>query len=181
VSRIGRQPIPLPAGVEVQVEGNVVRVKGAKGELTRVLPEAIQVAVEDGRIVVRRASDDPEHKALHGLSRTLVANMVEGVTKGYEKSLEIRGVGYRAQMVGNKLQLVVGFSHPVEITPPPGIQVEVPKPTQIIVRGIDKELVGEFAAQIRRVRPAEPYLGKGIRYEGERVRRKAGKAGKVSD
>jgi ribosomal protein L6, bacterial type len=167
--------------VEVQVEGNVVRVKGAKGELTRVLPEAIQVAVEDGRIVVRRASDDPEHKALHGLSRTLVANMVEGVTKGYEKSLEIRGVGYRAQMVGNKLQLVVGFSHPVEITPPPGIQVEVPKPTQIIVRGIDKELVGEFAAQIRRVRPAEPYLGKGIRYEGERVRRKAGKAGKVSD
>jgi ribosomal protein L6, bacterial type len=181
VSRIGKQPIPLPAGVEVQVEGNVVRVKGAKGELTRVLPEAIQVAVEDGRIVVRRASDDPEHKALHGLSRTLVANMVEGVTKGYEKSLEIRGVGYRAQMVGNKLQLVVGFSHPVEITPPPGIQVEVPKPTQIIVRGIDKELVGEFAAQIRRVRPAEPYLGKGIRYEGERVRRKAGKAGKVSD
>jgi len=167
--------------VEVQVEGNVVRVKGAKGELTRVLPEAIQVAVEDGRIVVRRASDDPEHKALHGLSRTLVANMVEGVTKGYEKSLEIRGVGYRAQMVGNKLQLVVGFSHPVEITPPPGIQVEVPKPTQIIVRGIDKELVGEFAAQIRRVRPAEPYSGKGIRYEGERVRRKAGKAGKVSD
>jgi len=167
--------------VEVQVEGNVVRVKGAKGELTRVLPEAIQVAVEDGRIVVRRASDDPEHKALHGLSRTLVANMVEGVTKGYEKSLEIRGVGYRAQMVGNKLQLVVGFSHPVEVTPPPGIQVEVPKPTQIIVRGIDKELVGEFAAQIRRVRPAEPYLGKGIRYEGERVRRKAGKAGKVSD
>jgi len=181
VSRIGKQPIPLPAGVEVQVEGNVVRVKGAKGELTRVLPEAIQVAVEDGRIVVRRASDDPEHKALHGLSRTLVANMVEGVTKGYEKNLEIRGVGYRAQMVGNKLQLVVGFSHPVEITPPPGIQVEVPKPTQIIVRGIDKELVGEFAAQIRRVRPAEPYLGKGIRYEGERVRRKAGKAGKVSD
>jgi len=181
VSRIGKQPIPLPAGVEVQVEGNVVRVKGAKGELTRVLPEAIQVAVEDGRIVVRRASDDPEHKALHGLSRTLVANMVEGVTKGYEKSLEIRGVGYRAQMVGNKLQLVVGFSHPVEITPPPGIQVEVPKPTQIIVRGIDKELVGEFAAQIRRVRPAEPYSGKGIRYEGERVRRKAGKAGKVSD
>ncbi|MFO7266143.1 MAG: 50S ribosomal protein L6 [Bacillota bacterium] len=181
MSRIGKQPIPLPAGVEVQVEGNVVRVKGAKGELTRVLPEAIQVAVEDGRIVVRRASDDPEHKALHGLSRTLVANMVEGVTKGYEKSLEIRGVGYRAQMVGNKLQLVVGFSHPVEITPPPGIQVEVPKPTQIIVRGIDKELVGEFAAQIRRVRPAEPYLGKGIRYEGERVRRKAGKAGKVSD
>jgi len=181
VSRIGKQPIPLPAGVEVQVEGNVVRVKGAKGELTRVLPEAIQVAVEDGRIVVRRASDDPEHKALHGLSRTLVANMVEGVTKGYEKSLEIRGVGYRAQMVGNKLQLVVGFSHPVEVTPPPGIQVEVPKPTQIIVRGIDKELVGEFAAQIRRVRPAEPYLGKGIRYEGERVRRKAGKAGKVSD
>ncbi|MFS8629326.1 MAG: 50S ribosomal protein L6 [Limnochordales bacterium] len=181
MSRIGKQPIPLPAGVEVQVEGNVVRVKGAKGELTRVLPEAIQVAVEDGRIVVRRASDDPEHKALHGLSRTLVANMVEGVTKGYEKSLEIRGVGYRAQMVGNKLQLVVGFSHPVEITPPPGIQVEVPKPTQIIVRGIDKELVGEFAAQIRRVRPAEPYSGKGIRYEGERVRRKAGKAGKVSD
>lgn len=181
MSRIGKQPIPLPAGVEVKIEGSLVRVKGAKGELSRQLPEPIQVAVEDGRIVVRRASDDPKHKALHGLSRTLVANMVDGVTKGYEKSLELRGVGYRAQMQGNKLQLVVGLSHPVEIAPPPGIQVEVPKATQIIVRGIDKELVGEFAAQIRRVRPAEPYSGKGIRYEGERVRRKAGKAGKVSD
>lgn len=181
MSRIGKQPIPLPAGVEVNIDGNVVRVKGAKGEMTRTLPEAIQVAVEDGQIVVRRPSDEPKHRALHGLTRSLVANMVTGVTEGFQKSLEIRGVGYRASMQGKKLVLAVGYSHPVEMEPPAGIEIEVPRPTQIVVRGIDKELVGEIAARIRRVRPVEPYLGKGIRYEGERVRRKAGKAGKVSD
>ncbi len=181
MSRIGKQPIPLPAGVEVNIDGNVVRVKGAKGEMTCTLPEAIQVAVEDGQIVVRRPSDEPKHRALHGLTRSLVANMVTGVTEGFQKSLEIRGVGYRASMQGKKLVLAVGYSHPVEMEPPAGIEIEVPRPTQIVVRGIDKELVGEIAARIRRVRPVEPYLGKGIRYEGERVRRKAGKAGKVSD
>jgi len=181
VSRIGKQPIPLPAGVEVNIDGNTVRVKGAKGELSRTLHPDMQVAVEDGHIVVRRPSDEPRHRALHGLTRTLVANMVTGVTEGFQKSLEIRGVGYRAAMQGNKLVLSLGYSHPVEIEPPAGIEIEVPRPTQIIVRGIDKELVGEVAARVRKTRPAEPYLGKGVRYEGERVRRKAGKAGKVSD
>ena len=181
MSRIGKQPIPLPAGVEVKIDGNVVRVKGAKGELSRTLPEDMQIAVEDGSIVVTRPSDEPKHRALHGLTRSLVANMVTGVTEGFQRSLEIRGVGYRASMQGKKLVLAVGYSHPVEMEPPPGIEIEVPRPTQIVVRGIDKELVGEVAARIRRTRPAEPYLGKGIRYEGERVRRKAGKAGKVSD
>jgi ribosomal protein L6, bacterial type len=181
VSRIGKQPIPLPAGVEVNIDGNTVRVKGAKGELSRTLHPDMQVAVEDGHIVVRRPSDEPRHRALHGLTRTLVANMVTGVTEGFQKSLEIRGVGYRAAMQGSKLVLSLGYSHPVEIEPPAGIEIEVPRPTQIIVRGIDKELVGEVAARVRKTRPAEPYLGKGVRYEGERVRRKAGKAGKVSD
>ncbi|REJ35274.1 MAG: 50S ribosomal protein L6 [Bacillota bacterium] len=181
MSRIGKQPIPLPAGVEVNIDGNTVRVKGAKGELSRTLHPDMQVAVEDGHIVVRRPSDEPRHRALHGLTRTLVANMVTGVTEGFQKSLEIRGVGYRAAMQGNKLVLSLGYSHPVEIEPPAGIEIEVPRPTQIIVRGIDKELVGEVAARVRKTRPAEPYLGKGVRYEGERVRRKAGKAGKVSD
>jgi len=179
VSRIGRQPIPIPAGVEVRLEGNTVRVKGPKGELSRTLHEAVQVTVDNGRVIVTRASDEPEHRALHGLTRTLVANMVKGVTEGYEKRLEINGVGYRASKQGNKLVLAMGYSHPVEFEPPPGIQFEVPSPTQITVRGVDKELVGEIAARIRRVRPVEPYLGKGIRYEGEHVRRKAGKAGKV--
>ncbi|MFS8523348.1 MAG: 50S ribosomal protein L6 [Limnochordales bacterium] len=181
MSRIGKQPIPLPAGVEVNIDGNTVRVKGAKGELSRTLHPDMQVAVEDGHIVVRRPSDEPRHRALHGLTRTLVANMVTGVTEGFQKSLEIRGVGYRAAMQGSKLVLSLGYSHPVEIEPPAGIEIEVPRPTQIIVRGIDKELVGEVAARVRKTRPAEPYLGKGVRYEGERVRRKAGKAGKVSD
>lgn len=181
MSRIGKQPIPLPAGVEVNIDGNTVRVKGAKGELSRTLHPDMQVAVEDGHIVVRRPSDEPRHRALHGLTRTLVANMVTGVTEGFQKSLEIRGVGYRAAMQGSKLVLSLGYSHPVEIEPPEGIEIEVPRPTQIIVRGIDKELVGEVAARVRKTRPAEPYLGKGVRYEGERVRRKAGKAGKVSD
>lgn len=181
MSRIGKQPIPLPAGVEINIDGNVVRVKGAKGELSRTLPEEMNIAVEDGHVVVTRPSDQPKHRALHGLTRSLVANMVTGVTEGFQRNLEIRGVGYRASMQGKKLVLAVGYSHPVEMDPPAGIEIEVPRPTQIVVRGIDKELVGEVAARIRRTRPAEPYLGKGIRYEGERVRRKAGKAGKVSD
>ncbi|HLT58482.1 MAG: 50S ribosomal protein L6 [Limnochordales bacterium] len=180
MSRIGKQPIPIPAGVEVRLEGNTVRVKGPKGELTRTLHEAVQVAVDDGKIVVSRASDEPQHRALHGLTRTLVANMVKGVTEGFEKNLEISGVGYRASKQGRKLVLAMGYSHPVEMEPPPGIEIEVPAANRISVRGIDKELVGEIAARIRRVRPVEPYLGKGIRYVGEQVRRKAGKAGKVS-
>src|SRR5690625_7977025 len=141
----------------------------------------MRIAVEDGEIVVSRPSDRPKHRALHGLTRSLVANMVTGVSDGFAKNLEIRGVGYRASMQGNSLVLAVGYSHPVEMVPPAGIEIEVPRPTQIVVRGIDKELVGEVAARIRRTRHAEPYLGKGIRFEGEQVRRKAGKAGKVSD
>lgn len=179
MSRIGKQPIPVPSGVEVRLEGNTVRVKGPKGELARTLHDAVQVTVDDGRVVVSRSSDEPSHRALHGLTRTLVANMVKGVTDGFEKRLEITGVGYRASKQGEKLVLSMGYSHPVEMVPPPGIEFEVPQPTRIAVRGIDKELVGEIAARIRRVRPVEPYLGKGIRYEGEHVRRKAGKAGKV--
>jgi len=163
----------------VRLEGNTVRVKGPKGELARTLHDAVQVTVDDGRVVVSRSSDEPSHRALHGLTRTLVANMVKGVTDGFEKRLEITGVGYRASKQGEKLVLSMGYSHPVEMVPPPGIEFEVPQPTRIAVRGIDKELVGEIAARIRRVRPVEPYLGKGIRYEGEHVRRKAGKAGKV--
>ncbi len=155
-------------------------MKGPKGELTRKIHEAIEVKVEDGQIVVTRPSDEKFHKSLHGLTRTLIANMVEGVTKGYERTLEIRGVGYRASKQGNKLVLNVGYSHPVEVEAPAGIEFEVPQPTQIIVRGIDKELVGEVAANVRAVRKPEPYLGKGIMYAGERIIRKAGKAGKVS-
>ncbi|MBO8141996.1 MAG: 50S ribosomal protein L6 [Firmicutes bacterium] len=180
MSRIGKQPIPIPAGVEVRLEGNVVRVKGPKGELSRAVHEAMKLELVDGKVVVRRPSDEPAHRALHGLTRTLVANMVQGVTEGFEKSLEISGVGYRAAKQGNKLVLNVGYSHPVEIVPPPGIDIEVPAANRISIRGTDKELVGEMAARIRRVRPAEPYLGKGLRYAGERIRRKAGKAGKVS-
>ncbi|BDG62235.1 50S ribosomal protein L6 [Caldinitratiruptor microaerophilus] len=178
MSRVGKKPIPIPAGVEVKVEGNTVRVKGPKGQLERQVHPDMEVRVEDGHIVVRRPSDERQHRALHGLTRTLVANMVEGVTKGYEKALELVGTGYRAAKTGNKLTLTVGFSHPVEITPPAGIQIEVPRPTEIRISGMDKELVGQFAADVRSVRPPEPYLGKGIRYVGEKVRRKVGKTGK---
>lgn len=181
MSRIGNQPIPIPAGVEVNLEGNNVHVKGGKGELSRQLPEDMRIAVEDGEIVVSRPSDQAKHRAMHGLTRSLVANMVTGVSDGFSKSLEIRGVGYRASLQGKNLVLAVGYSHPVEMTPPEGIEIEVPRPTQVIVRGIDKQLVGETAAKIRRTRQVEPYLGKGIRYENERVRRKAGKAGRVSE
>jgi len=175
VSRIGKQPIPLPDGVAVQIEAELVRVKGPKGELSERVARDIEVAEENGSLVVRRPTDRREHKALHGLTRTLVANMVEGVTKGFEKRLEIQGVGYRAQLQGRKLVLQVGYSHPVEIEPPEGIEFEVPQPTQIVVKGISKQLVGEIAARIRKVRPPEPYKGKGIRYQGEYVARKVGK------
>ena len=180
MSRIGKMPVEIPDGVEVTIEDHTIKVKGPKGELTRKIHEAIEVKVEDGQIVVTRPSDEKFHKSLHGLTRTLIANMVEGVTKGYERTLEIRGVGYRASKQGNKLVLNVGYSHPVEVEAPAGIEFEVPEPTQIIVRGIDKELVGEVAANVRAVRKPEPYLGKGIMYAGERIIRKVGKAGKVS-
>jgi len=179
MSRIGKKPIPLPKGVSVTVEdGNAVRVKGPKGELIENIDKAMTVTVNESSVEVARPSDLAEHKALHGLSRTLIANMVEGVTNGYAKALEIAGVGYRAQKQGGKLILNVGYSHPVEMEQKNGIEFDVPTPNRVVVRGIHKQQVGETAAKIRRVRPPEPYKGKGIRYEGETVRRKAGKTGK---
>lgn len=182
MSRIGKMPVVIPSGVEVTVDGNTntVRVKGPKGELTRRFHPDMRILVEDGRVRVERPSEEKEHRALHGLTRALIANMMHGVTAGYERTLEIAGVGYRAARQGNKLVLTVGFSHPVEIEPPAGIEIEVPSPNRLTVKGADKELVGQVAALIRAVRPAEPYLGKGISYEGEHIRRKAGKAGKVA-
>lgn len=177
MSRIGKLPVSIPEGVQVTVAEHTISVKGPKGELTKTLPREIKVEVQGKEVVVTRQSDERQERSLHGLTRTLVANMIEGVTRGFAKSLEIVGVGYRATLQGNKLVLQVGFSHPVEITPPPGIQIEVPAPNKITVKGIDKELVGAVAADIRSKRPPEPYKGKGIRYEGERVRRKVGKAG----
>lgn len=179
MSRIGRKPIEIPQGVEVRVEGNVVSIKGPKGELSRSVHPEMAIGVADGRITVTRPSDEKLHKSLHGLTRTLLANMVEGVTKGYSKNLEIEGVGYRATKTGNKVVLTVGLSHPVEIEPGPGIELEVPSPTKIVVKGLDKQRVGEKAAEIRAAREPEPYQGKGIRYEKEKIRRKAGKAGKA--
>ena len=176
MSRIGKQPITVPSGVEVSIEPELVVVKGPKGELSERVARDIDVKQEDGQILVSRPTDRGEHRALHGLTRSLIANMVEGVTKGYEKRLEIQGVGYRAQLQGdNKLVLALGYSHPVEITAPAGIDFEVPMPTRIAVRGISKQAVGEVAANIRKQRPPEPYKGKGIRYEGEYVARKVGK------
>ena len=175
MSRIGKQPVPVPSGVEVAIEPELVRVKGPKGELQERVDKDITVAQENGEIVVTRPTDRGEHRALHGLTRSLIANMVEGVTGGFEKRLEIQGVGYRAQLQGNKLVLALGYSHPVEITAPQGIEFEVPMPTRIVVRGISKQVVGETAANIRKQRPPEPYKGKGIRYAGEHVRRKVGK------
>lgn len=175
MSRIGRAPIDIPDGVSVTLDGQKVTVKGPKGELSHTVVEPIRVAQEDGRVVVTRPTDRGPHRALHGLSRTLIANMVEGVSNGFERQLEIVGVGYRAQLKGQNLELAAGFSHPVSIAPPEGISFEVPAPTQVVVRGIDKQAVGQIAAQIRGVRPPEPYKGKGIRYAGEQVRRKVGK------
>jgi large subunit ribosomal protein L6 len=177
VSRIGRKPINLPADVDVRIEGNLVTVRGPKGVLQQETVSDINVELTDGVIHVTRPSDQKRHRALHGLTRALLANMVTGVVNGFEKKLELVGVGYRAQMQGNKLVINIGFSHPVEVLPPDGIEFEVPAPTKITVRGIDKQLVGNTAAHVRAIREPEPYKGKGIRYEGENVRRKAGKTG----
>jgi large subunit ribosomal protein L6 len=175
VSRIGRQPIAVPDGVEVAIEPELVTVKGPKGELHERVNRDIDVKQEDGQIVVTRPTNRGEHRALHGLTRSLIANMVEGVTGGFEKRLEIQGVGYRAQLQGRRLVLALGYSHPVEMEAPEGIEFEVPLPTRVVVRGISKQAVGEVAANIRKKRPPEPYKGKGIRYEGEYVARKVGK------
>ncbi|MGI6488464.1 MAG: 50S ribosomal protein L6 [Syntrophomonadaceae bacterium] len=180
MSRIGRKPIEIPPGVEAAVQATTVNVKGPGGALSLDILPGISVIVEDGCIVVERESDQKEHRALHGMTRSLLVNMVEGVSKGFEKKLELTGVGYRAQMQGQKLVLSVGYSHPVEIDPPAGIEIEVPAPNRIIIKGADKQAVGNLAANIRAVRPPEPYKGKGIKYENEVIRRKAGKAGAVA-
>ena len=178
MSRIGKQPIAIPDGVTVEVSDGLVTVKGPGGELSQRVVRDMRVIVDGAEVRVERPSDERDHRALHGLTRSLIANMVEGVTKGYEKRLEIQGVGYRAALKGSELELQVGFSHPVTMSPPAGIEFEVPAPNRIVVKGIDKQLVGETAANVRKVRKPEPYKGKGIRYEGEYVRKKAGKAAK---
>jgi large subunit ribosomal protein L6 len=175
MSRIGRKPITVPAGVEVKIEPELVTVKGPKGQLSERISRDMSIAQEGDTLSVSRPTDRGEHRALHGLTRSLVANMVEGVTEGYAKTLEIQGVGYRAQLKGKDLELALGYSHPVSIAAPDGIEFEVPQPTRVIVRGISKQAVGEIAANIRKQRPPEPYKGKGIRYEGEYVARKVGK------
>jgi large subunit ribosomal protein L6 len=175
VSRIGKQPIPVPAGVEISIEPEVVRVAGPRGSLEERKPRDIAVEQQDGNIVVTRPTNRGDHRALHGLTRSLIANMVTGVTEGFTKRLEIQGVGYRALLKGNDIELQVGFSHPVPMPAPQGIEFEVPTPTQIIVKGNSKQAVGEIAARIRKVRPPEPYKGKGIRYADEYVARKVGK------
>ena len=176
MSRIGRQPIEVPAGVTVEVSpGGHVKVQGPLGQLEQQVPVRMQVAQEEGVVSVSRPTDRGPDRALHGLTRTLIANMVEGVTKGFEKHLEIQGVGYRAQLKGEELELAVGYSHTITIRPRPGVSFEVPIPTQIIVKGTDKQRVGQTAAEVRKVRPPEPYKGKGIRYRDEQVRRKVGK------
>jgi large subunit ribosomal protein L6 len=175
MSRIGRKPVPVPDAVTVEVAPGSIAVKGPRGELSQAFSQDMTVAQEDGTITVARPTDRGEHRALHGLTRSLIANMVEGVTDGFEKRLEIQGVGYRAALKGKNLELALGFSHPVAIDAPEGIEFEVPQPTEIIVRGIDKQLVGQVAADIRKRRPPEPYKGKGIRYRDEQVLRKVGK------
>jgi large subunit ribosomal protein L6 len=175
MSRIGRKPIPVPPGVEVQIAPGRVSVKGPNGQLEERISPDMTVTLEDGQLVVTRPSDRSEHRALHGLTRSLVANMVTGVTDGFQRRLEIQGVGYRAALRGSDLEMQLGFSHPVSVPAPDGITFEVPAPTQVVVRGISKQQVGEVAAQIRKWRPPEPYKGKGIRYEGEQVQRKVGK------
>lgn len=177
MSRIGRMPIAIPSGVTVKMEDNVVTVKGPKGELTRTLHPDMIIKMEDNTIVVERPSENKQHRSLHGLTRTLISNMVVGVTAGYQKTLEIAGVGYRAAKAGKNLNLTLGFSHPVVVEPPEGITLDVPAPNKIIVSGINKETVGAIAANIRSFREPEPYKGKGIKYEGEHIRRKIGKAG----
>ena len=175
MSRIGRRPIELPAGVTVALSPGRVQVNGPLGELSQSVPLRMEIEKLDSEILVKRPTDRGEDRALHGLTRTLIANMVEGVTQGFEKHLEIQGVGYRAQLRGSDLELAMGFSHPVLVKPRPGISFDVPSPTQVVVKGIDKQMVGQTAAEIRKVRPPEPYKGKGIRYRDEQVRRKVGK------
>ena len=178
MSRIGKAPIAVPNGVTVTLkDDNVISVKGPRGELTRSLPAAMTVAQDNGQVTVTRPSDEDQHKALHGLTRTLIANMVEGVTKGFSKNLELIGVGYKAEVRPYGLQLALGYSHPIEYRAPQGIKLTAPAPTQIVVEGANKEVVGQVAAEIRSLRPPEPYKGKGVKYAGEQVRRKAGKAG----
>ncbi|MDP2952461.1 MAG: 50S ribosomal protein L6 [Chloroflexota bacterium] len=179
MSRVGKRPILVPPGVQVAIEGKQVTVKGPKGTLARTFRPEISIELKDSQVIVSRPSDDKLHRSLHGLTRTLVANMVEGVSKGFRKTLEINGVGYRAQKAGEKITLQVGYSQPKEMVPPPGISLEVEGTNRIHVVGIDKELVGETAARLRRVRPPDPYKGKGIKYADEKLRLKAGKAGKV--
>ena len=177
MSRIGKRPIPVPAGVTVAIDGNTIKVKGPKGELARTLPADITVAQEGAELLVKRPSDEERHKALHGLSRTLVANMVEGVTKGFVKTLEITGVGYKAEIKPYGALLSLGFSHQIEYKAPEGVKISAPNPTTVVIDGASKELVGQVAAEIRSFRKPEPYKGKGVKYQGEVIRRKAGKAG----
>jgi large subunit ribosomal protein L6 len=177
MSRIGKKPVTVPKGVAVEIQGNTVAVKGPKGELRRTLHSEMQVALADGQVTVARPSEEKRHKALHGLSRTLVQNMVEGVSKGFSKTLEIQGVGYKAEAKPYGVNLIVGYSHPVKYEAPKGIKISVENNTVVKIEGADKEAVGQVAAELRSVRPPEPYKGKGIRYQGEQVRRKAGKTG----
>jgi large subunit ribosomal protein L6 len=177
MSRIGKKPVTVPAGVTVDLQGQTVAVKGPKGELRRTLHPEMQLALADGAVTVARPSDDKRHKALHGLTRTLVQNMVDGVSKGFTKTLEIQGVGYKAEAKPYGVNLIVGYSHPVKYEAPAGIKITVENPTTVKIDGADKELVGQVAAELRQVRPPEPYKGKGVRYQGEQVRRKAGKTG----
>ena len=177
MSRIGKKPVTLPKGVAVEIQGNTVAVKGPKGELRRTLHTEMQVALADGQVTVSRPSDEKRHKALHGLSRTLVQNMVDGVSKGFSKTLEIQGVGYKAEAKPYGVNLIVGYSHPVKYEAPKGIKISVENNTIVKIEGADKETVGQVAAELRNVRPPEPYKGKGVRYQGEQVRRKAGKTG----
>jgi large subunit ribosomal protein L6 len=180
MSRIGRKPVALPKGVTTQIDGHKITVKGPKGEISRTLHEDMLITLEDGNVIVKRPSDEALHKALHGLTRTLVANMVQGVTEGFAKSLEIQGVGYKAEPKPFGVQLVVGFSHPVPYNAPKGIKITVTNNVNVKIEGIDKELVGQVAAELRNIRPPEPYKGKGIRYAGEQVRRKAGKTAQAA-
>jgi large subunit ribosomal protein L6 len=177
MSRIGKKPVPVPKGVSITQDGAQLTVKGPRGELKRTLPADMQVAVAAEEITVTRPSDEQRHKALHGLTRSLIANMVEGVTKGFSKQLDIIGVGYKAEVRPYGLQMALGFSHPVEVRAPAGIKLTAPNPTTVVIEGADKEVVGQVAAEIRKLRPPEPYKGKGVKYQGEVVRRKAGKAG----
>lgn len=178
MSRIGKMPVTVPSGVSIDIDGRSVKVKGPKGELNRDFNERVSISVDEGDAIVERVDDSRESRALHGLSRALLANMVEGVSDGFKKELEIVGVGYRAALKGRDLEMQLGFSHPVSYSAPDGITFEVPEATKIVITGIDKELVGQVAANIRKIRPPEPYKGKGVRYAGEHIRRKAGKAGR---